>query len=470
MVEAPSLQNTPQLLQELTAEVVALIESRKFIALRRRLEGLEPPDLAELIDRLGRDFEAVVFRLLPKELSVSTFEHLPVDTQEELLKALGDKAVAAILDDMSPDDRTGLLEELPGKVTKRLINLLSPGERFIATQLLGYPEDSVGRLVTPDYVAVKPYWTVTEVLSHIRVFGQDSETLNVVYVVAKGGVLIDDIGLRDVLLAAPNTLVSDLMDRQYISLTATDDQELAVSVFRKFDRTVLPVVDTGGILVGIVTVDDVLDIAEEEATEDIHKLGGSEALDEPYLTIALPKLIRKRLFWLVLLFFGQMLTATAMGFFEDELAQALVLAIFVPLIISSGGNTGSQAATLIIRAMTLGEVGLRDWWRVMRREVLTGLVIGSILGVLGFLRIGAGEWLTGGYGPYWSVVGLTIGLSLLGIVLWGTLSGSLLPFALKRLGIDPATSSAPLVSTLVDVTGLVIYFSVASVVLRGSLL
>ena len=463
MVEAPGVL-------ELESEVTSLIEARKFIALRRLLETLEPLALADLITELGRENEAVVFRLLPKRLTIPTFEYLPVDTQEELLKSLGDKDVAAILDDMSPDDRTGLLEELPGKVTKRLVNLLSPTERRVATQLLGYPEDSVGRLVTPDYVAVKPPWTVQEVLEHIRVFGRDSETLNVVYVVGTGGVLIDDIGLREVLLASPETLVSDLMDNQFASLSVLDDQETAVTVFRRLDRTALPVVDSGGVLVGILTVDDVLDVAEEEATEDIHKLGGSEALDEPYLTIGLFSLIRKRSVWLVLLFFGQMLTATAMGFFEDELARALVLAIFVPLIISSGGNTGSQAATLIIRAMTLGEVRLRDWWRVMRREILSGIIIGGMLGVLGFLRIGAAEWLTGAYGANWLTLGLTIAFSLVGVVLWGTLSGSLLPFALKRLGVDPATSSAPLVSTLVDVTGLVIYFSVASVVLKGTLL
>ena len=228
------------------------------------------------------------------------------------------------------------------------------------------------------------------------------------------------------------------MDSQFVSLSATDDQEGAVAVFQRYDRSALPVTDSSGVLVGIVTVDDVLDIAEEEATEDIQKLGGVEALEEPYLTIALPKLIRKRSLWLILLFFGQMLTATAMGFYEDQLQAALVLAIFMPLIISSGGNTGSQAATLIIRALTLDEVRLRDWWRVMRREILSGLIIGGILGTLGFLRIGAGEWLNGSYGAAWPYLGLTIGLSLMGIVLWGTLSGSLLPFALKRLRHRPS--------------------------------
>ena len=473
MVETPERPTQDERLQFLLQETLELVGNRKFFELRRVLKELEPADIAELMRELGEehaDYEAVVFRLTPKDMTVRTFEHLSVDSQEDLLKQLGDKDVADILDDMSPDDRTQLLEELPGQVTRQMLNLLSAAERRIATQLLGYPEDSIGRQMTPDYVAVKPHWSMSEVLEHIRQYGRDSETLNVVYVVQRGGHLIDDIRLRDVLLAGRDTLVSELMDEQFVSLSANDDQEEAVAVFQRYDRSALPVTDSSGVLVGIVTVDDVLDIAEEEATEDIQKLGGVEALEEPYLTIALHKLIRKRSLWLILLFFGQMLTATAMGFYEDQLQAALVLAIFMPLIISSGGNTGSQAATLIIRALTIGEVRLRDWWRVMRREILSGIIIGGILGTLGFLRIGVGEWLNGSYGAAWPYLGLTIGLSLMGIVLWGTLSGSLLPFALKRLGIDPATSSAPLVATLVDVTGLVIYFSVASVILRGVLL
>ena len=473
MVETPERPTQDERLQFLLQETLELVGNRKFFELRRVLKELEPADIAELMRELGEehaDYEAVVFRLTPKDMTVRTFEHLSVDSQEDLLKQLGDKDVADILDDMSPDDRTQLLEELPGQVTRQMLNLLSAAERRIATQLLGYPEDSIGRQMTPDYVAVKPHWSMSEVLEHIRQYGRDSETLNVVYVVQRGGHLIDDIRLRDVLLAGRDTLVSELMDEQFVSLSANDDQEEAVAVFQRYDRSALPVTDSSGVLVGIVTVDDVLDIAEEEATEDIQKLGGVEALEEPYLTIALHKLIRKRSLWLILLFFGQMLTATAMGFYEDQLQAALVLAIFMPLIISSGGNTGSQAATLIIRALTIGEVRLRDWWRVMRREILSGIIIGGILGTLGFLRIGVGEWLSGSYGAAWPYLGLTIGLSLMGIVLWGTLSGSLLPFALKRLGIDPATSSAPLVATLVDVTGLVIYFSVASVILRGVLL
>ena len=464
---------TPVSTEDLQRTIIHLIEARKFIELSKSLRVLDAPTLAELMLELedqNKDYEVVVFRLLPQDLTVRTFEHLPTENQEALLLGLGDKDVAEILDDMAPDDRTGLLEELPGKLTRRLLNLLSSDERQIATQLLGYPEDSIGRQMTPDYVAIKPDWSVRQVLEHIRIFGSDSETLNVLYVVEKGGKLIDDIHIAEVLLTNARTNVRELMDKQFIALSAYSDQEEAVNMFQKHDRTALPVTDSKGILVGIVTVDDVLDIAEEEATEDIQKLAGVEALEEPYLSIALPKLIRKRSLWLIVLFFGQMLTATAMSAYEAQLQQALVLALFIPLIISSGGNTGSQAATLIIRALTIGELRLRDWWRVMRRELFSGLVIGSILGVLGFLRIASGEWLGSSYGEHWSLLGLTIAFALLGVVLWGTLSGSLLPFLLKRLGIDPATSSAPLVATLVDVTGLIIYFTVASLILKGSFL
>lgn len=448
----------------------ALVEGRRFGDLRALLEVTDAPALAEAFRELPPRRRAVVFRLLHREQAIDTFEYLELELQEEILRALGDRDVAGILEEMSPDDRTALLEELPGKVTKRLLNLLSADEREVATQLLGYPEESIGRLMTPDYVAVKPHWTVAEALAHVRRFGRDSETLNVVYVTAKGGRLIDDLRMRELLLVEPETRIEALMDEQFVSLVATDDQEEAVAAFRRYDRTALPVTDTQGVLVGIVTVDDVLDVAEEEATEDIQLLGGSAALGEPYLQISLLGMVRKRSFWLVLLFFGQMLTATAMGAFQAELERALVLALFVPLIISSGGNSGSQAATLVIRALTLGEVRLRDWWRVMRREFLSGLIIGNLLGVLGFLRIAAGEWLSGLYGPYWPLIGLTMWLSLLGVVLWGSLSGSLLPFFLKRVGLDPATSSTPFVATLVDVTGLLIYFGSALLLLSGTLL
>ncbi len=455
---------------EVADEVQILVERREFHLLRDLLQFEHAADLAELITVLESEQRAVVFRLLPRALSASVFEHLPLSDQHELLLALGDGEVAKVLDAMAPDDRTMLLEELPGRITKRLLNLLSPAELEVATRLLGYPPESIGRLMTPDYVAVKPDWNVREALDHIRLYGRDSETLNVVYVTAAGGKLIADIRMRELLLVSPDSPIQDLIRPGLTSLSALDDQEEAVRQFSRLDRSALPVTDSDGVLVGIVTVDDVLDIAQAEATEDIHRMVGSEHLDQPYLSIRISQMIGKRSIWLVLLFFGQMLTATAMGRFEAELAQALVLALFVPLIISSGGNSGSQSAALIIRALTIGEIQIRDWFRVLRRELVTGLAIGGILGLLGFLRIALVEMWNGSYGATWPLVGVTIGLSLIGVVLWGTVIGSMLPLLLQRLGLDPATSSTPAVATIVDVTGIVLYFSIATVVLRGTLL
>ena len=378
--------------------------------------------------------------------------------------------VAALLNNMAPDDRTMFLEELPATVTRELLALLTPEERSVALTLLGYPERSVGRLMTPHYVAVREHWTVRDVLDHVRTHGQDSETLNVIYVVDEQGALIDDVRIREFLLAPVDNRVADLMDRRFVALKASDDQEAAVAMFRQYDRSALPVTDTAGMLIGIVTIDDVLDVAEATATREIQRIGGSEALDEPYMHIAFGRMIQKRAGWLTALFLGEMLTATAMGAFEEEISKAVVLALFVPLIISSGGNSGSQAATLVIRALALGEVGLRDWWRVMRREILAGLSLGAILGSIGFLRISLWSAFSDMYGEHWLLIAVTVALSLIGVVLWGTLTGSLLPLLMRRLGFDPAASSAPFVATLVDVTGLVIYFSVALVVLRGTLL
>ena len=301
-----------------------------------------------------------------------------------------------------------------------------------------------------------------------RAHGRDSETLNVIYVADADGHLVDDLRIREILLAPLHSRVADIMDGRYVSLSANDDKKTAVQVFRKYDRSALPVVDARGRLAGIVTLDDVIDVAEEESTREIQRFGGQEALDDPYLSTSMPAMVRKRASWLVILFVGEMFTATAMGYFEDEIARTVVLALFVPLIISSGGNSGSQAATLIIRALALGEVGLRDWWRVLRRELMAGLMLGVILGSIGFLRIAAWSAVSSIYGAHWFRVGLTVAVSLVGVVIWGTLTGSMLPFALKRLGFDPATSSAPFVATLVDVTGLVIYFTTAIVILRGT--
>ncbi|MGE5073657.1 MAG: magnesium transporter [Anaerolineae bacterium] len=447
-----------------------LIEARDFAGLRELIRNWHPGDLADLMEPLSPEKEAIVFRLLPRDQAAKVFTYLPEHRQQQLLKALAHREVADLLNAMSPDDRTSLLEELPATATQRLLNSLSPEERAVAAQLLGYPEDSVGRLMTPDFVRVRPKWTVKHALEHFRRYGKDSETMSMIYVIDDTGKLVDDLRLRQFLLASPDARISDLMDSRFIALKATDDQETALAAFKDTDLNALPVTDTDGVLLGIVTVDDILDVAEEEATEDIQKIGGSEALDEPYMRISLPRMVRKRASWLIILFLSEMLTATAMGRFETEIARAVILSIFVPLVISSGGNSGSQASTLIIRAMAVGEVHLRDWWRVMRREILSGLSLGAILGVIGFIRISTWALLFHTYGPHWALLALTVGLALVGIVLWGSLAGSMLPFLLRRFGIDPATSSAPFVATLVDVSGLIIYFTVAGIVLRGTLL
>ena len=342
--------------------------------------------------------------------------------------------------------------------------------------------------MTPDFVAVRDEWTVKEVLDHIRTHGRDSETLNVIYVVDERGKLIDDVRIREFLLRPVECKVSEIRDQNFVALKVTDLESDAVDVFKKYDRNTLPVVDSGDLLVGIVTIDDVLDVAEEETTAEIQKIGGMEALDEPYTTISMWQLVRKRGGWLAALFLGELLTASAMAHFQVEIEKAAVVALFLPLIISSGGNSGSQASTLIIRALALGEVRLKDWWWVMCRELTCGLILGVFLGLIGFVRIQVWQWIglanynsnaayvKAGEHPIYNIpglyhhIGFTVGLALIGVVLWGTICGAMLPFALRRLRLDPATISAPLVATLVDVTGLVIYFTIAATVLRGTLL
>ncbi len=457
-------------------EKLALPEVRELIEVNDRetlcdiLNDWEAADIAALLLDLSEEEDVIAFGCLQPELGSRTFEYLERPTQERLLQILPEPELARILNSMSPDDRTALLEGLEPDELERLLTLLNPAEQRVARSLLSYGEGTVGRLMTPDFVTIKKHWTASEVLDHIRRFGKDSETLNVLYVTDDNHHLIDDLRIREILLVPADKRVEDLMNDQFVALQVTDDESSAVEQFRKYDRIALPVVDRRGLLVGIVTVDDVLHLAQEEATRDIQKFGGLEALDEPYLETPLTEMIRKRGVWLVVLFMGQLLTASAMDYFGDEIARALVLALFVPLVISSGGNSGSQAATLIIRALAVGEVKLRDWSRVIKRELVSGLVLGLALGLLGFLRIAVWSTFSDDYGEHWALVGITVGLSLVGIVVWGTISGSMLPFILKRLGVDPATSSAPFVATLVDVTGLIIYFSVAMVVLRNTLL
>jgi magnesium transporter len=455
----------------LIPEIQSLIDARDFAGLREIFRDWPPADVAEVILDLPEDEQVIIFRVLPHALAADVFEYIGIEEQQKLLRAMAHEQVVGILNEMSPDDRTALLEELPSAAARQLIKLLTPEERHVAQALLGYPEGSVGRLMTPDFIAVKEEWTVQEVLDYVREYGQDSETLNVIYVVDEQGKLIDDIRMREFLLKPLAHTVRDLMEKTYVTLNVHYSQQDALNIFRKYDRTALPVVDSEGVLVGIVTIDDMLDVAEQEATEDIQKLGGLEALDEPYTTIPLLRMVKKRATWLIVLFLGEMLTATAMQGYNGEIEKAAILAMFLPLIISSGGNSGSQATTLVIRAMALGELRLGDWFRVVRKELLSGLSLGLILGTIGFFRISLWQYLhIFNYGQYHWLVAVTVGAALVGVVLWGTISGAMLPFLLRRCGLDPATSSAPFVATLVDVTGLVIYFNVALFILRGTLL
>ncbi|MDT9545965.1 MAG: magnesium transporter [Chlorobium sp.] len=455
----------------LLPEIRELIERRNFSALQRIFNDWLPVDLAELISDLPENEQAILFRLLPKDVATETFEYLDLDAQENLLTALTQKDVSHILNSMSADDRTALLEELPGTVAQELLKLLSFKEFKIAKTLLAYAEDSVGRLMSPDYLSVKKDWNINQVLEYIRTYGHESETLNVIYVVDDHGKLKGELMARELLLSSPDSKVRDIVSEdKIITLTATQDQTDALEAFKRYDTVALPVVDSNGYLIGLVTVDDMLDVAEEEETEDIQKFGGVEAFEEPYIDLPIPQLIKKRAVWLVVLFIGEMLTASAMAFFQDELAKAIVLATFIPLIISSGGNSGSQAATLIIRSLALGEISIRDWWNVMRREIISGFALGGLLGIIGVLRVVLWAMIFGQLTIQWIFIGITVGISLVGIVLFGTLAGSMLPLLLKHWGLDPATSSAPFVATLVDVTGIVIYFSVASLLLSGILL
>ena len=450
-------------------EVVELIEKNDDAQLKVYLDDLNISDVEHLIDELPQ-YAVKFIDTLSINRAVNVFRILDFPTQERIIKKLSGTKLAELINLMPPDDRTSLFSELKGDAVAKLIQLLPAKDRVEALSLLGYEEDSVGRMMTPDYVAVKKDWTVARVLEHIRNYGKDSETIDVIYVIDRGGVLLDDIRIREILLADPGVLVGDLVDNRSIALKVTDPQEEAINVFRMNNRVALPVVDDNDILLGIVTVDDILWVANEEYTEDMHKIGGTEALDEPYLDMPILGLLKKRVGWLTVLFLGEMLTTTAMAHFEADIAKAVILAMFVPLIISSGGNSGSQASTLIIQAMALGEITVADWWRVMRREIISGLMLGIVLGTIGFLRIFVWTFFTDMYGPHWMLIGGTVGVALVGVVLWGSIAGSMLPLVLKRLGADPATSSAPFVATLVDVTGLIIYFSVAVMFLEGILL
>ena len=447
-----------------------LLESGNEPAARQFLDHQNISDVAELINEMPEQ-EAYIITHMSTHRAVSVFKILDLSAQKQIIRELPPFKTAELLNALSPDDRTDFLEELPSSAVRELIKLLDPEERKTTLSLLGYPEDSIGRLMTPDYVWVYPHNTVEEAFATIRKHGKDSETINVIYVINEKGELLDDIRIRDFILSSPNTKVSELMDNRVTALNAYDDQETASERFKMENRVAIPVVSQSNKLLGIVTIDDMFWVAEEEFSEDMQKMGGTEALEQPYLELPIFKLFQKRIVWLFVLFLGEMLTATAMGYFEDEIAKAVVLALFVPLIISSGGNSGSQASTLIIQAMAVGEISITDWWRVLKREIISGILLGTALGIIGFFRVVLwSQVFPDVYGIHYVEIGFVVGISLIGVVLWGTISGSMLPIFLKRLGADPAVSSAPFVATLVDVTGLIIYFFTAFLFLKGLLL
>ncbi|MFO0962250.1 MAG: magnesium transporter [Phycisphaerales bacterium] len=452
-------------------EVEDLIARRDLAGLREIFAGVDDADIAEILIDLPPEDEGILFRVLPKERAGAVFSYLPPEHQAELVTSLSSDQMIALLDAMTPDDRVSLLDDLPAEVTRRILDSLSPQARAATRKLLGYPADTAGHVMTPEYVALRPEMTGAQALDAIRRSERRAETMSVLYVVDEAGRFLFDLRLGKLVKADPEKPVAEIEHRAPVSIPARTELSEVVRLFKKYDRTALPVVDDNNCILGIITADDVLDISQTEETETQQRFGGLEAIDTPYARTPFTTLLRKRGGWLSLLFLGEMLTASAMGHFEAEIQSAVVLALFIPLVISSGGNSGSQAATLIVRSLALGELQLRDWWRVASRELGTGVMLGAWLGLFGFARVLLWQWLGwSDYGEHALRIAITVWISLVGVVCFGTMAGSMLPFLLRRLRLDPATSSAPFVATLVDVTGLIIYFSVAALVLRGALL
>jgi len=447
----------------------AIIRSEDKLQIRDFLDDQNISDVAQLVDEFS-DYQSQIIANMSVHRAASVFKILDLSVQKSVIHDLPANTTASLLNELPADDRTDFLEELPSNVVRELIKLLDPEERKVTLSLLGYPENSIGRLMTPDYVYVYPWNTIEEVFSTIRKFGKDSETINVIYIINEKGELLDDIRIREFILNPPDKKVSELMDERFVALHPEDDQETASEVFKMNNRVALPVVSKSNKLLGIVTIDDILWVASEEFSEDMQKMGGTSALEEPYLDVPIFKLYKKRIIWLIILFVGETLTIAAMSGFQKTLEQVLVLSTFIPLIISSGGNSGSQAATLIIQAMALGEITVKDWWQIARREIQSGLFMGVTLGAIGFLIVFGGYHIFNLFGEHFIRIGLAIGTAVVGVVLWGTIMGSMLPLLLKRLGADPATSSTPFIATLVDVTGLLIYFGTAFLLLKGVLL
>ena len=432
---------------------------------------IHPSEVAKLFTSIPTEKAIEAFKSFQTEQEVDVFPYLDNQLQKKIVRSLTQSRAADILNELSSDDRTIFYSTLKGVELSNFLEILNDSNRTSLHKALNYSDKSVARIINTEFASIESGMTINSAMEHLRKNHKDTETANVIYVVDKDGRLIDDIPVRRFVLNDPQKKVEDILDGYCTSLKITDSKEDAVQKFKEYDRIVLPVTNDDNVLLGVVTIDDVMDVQEQRDTAEIQKFGGIEELDYPYVKTPFFSLLKKRAGWLIVLFLGEMLTATAMGYFDGEIQKAVVLALFVPLIISSGGNSGSQAATLIIRAMALKELTLKDWWYVMRREILSGLSLGVLLGAIGFIRISVWQnfhWYN--YGIHWLLIAITIFFSLIGIVMWGTLSGSMVPMILKKCGVDPATSSAPFVATLVDVTGLVIYFSIAAIFLKGTLL
>jgi len=436
-----------------------LIDEKNWKQLKIELNDFSPFQIAEIIENLSKPDQMILFRLLSRTLAKETFQYLSHEKQESIIEGLAKdgRKLTDLLNDLDPDDRTAFFEELPGKVSQRLMQMLSQEEREIAIRLLGYPEESIGRLMTPDYVAIRSYFTVSQALEHIRTFGHDSETLNVIYIIDDQWKLVDDIRIREILLASPGQVISELTDNRFVALNAYDDQEVAIKVFQDQDRVALPVVDTDGVLLGILTIDDVMDIAEEETTEDFHKFGAlQDAIVNP-LKARLLDLYKQRVVWLVSLVFMSVLSGTAIAHFENMIQATVALVFFMPLLINCGGNAGSQSATLIIRALAVGDVQLKHWFRLLSKELIVSLLLGITMavGVAFVANFRAPE------------VVMVVSMTMVLVVIMGSIIGLLLPFIFTSFKLDPALASAPLITSLCDILGIIIYFSVAVRFLGG---
>jgi magnesium transporter len=453
-------------------ELLALVsESPGEVA--ELLDEVHPEDIAELVAELDDDRAVKLITTLPTDYAAQVFARLDEKRQEHLTGLIGTGSVARIATEMDADDRADFFSILPPSVHEPLLEELEkvdPEAAEDVEELVRWPDGSAGALMTTDYVSVNPDLRLDGAINVLRSNAKAAETVESIYVVDKSHKLVGMLTLRQLLISKPEERVKDVMITNVITVSPELDQEEAAKILAKYDLHTMPVVHQNGKMVGVITSDDIIDVVVEEQAEDVQKFGGMEALDAPYLQTSFWSMIKKRGGWLAVLFLGEMITASAMADYEHDVARAVVLALFVPLIISSGGNSGSQASTLIIRAMAVGEVKLRDWWRIVGRELRAGLVLGLALGCIGVLRIVAWQALFKEYGEHYALVAATVGISLVGVVAWGTIAGSMLPFVLRRLGLDPASASAPFVATLVDVLGLVIYFETARLLLAGSLL